>query len=51
MAGKVLAGSTPANMPIERPSTFELVVNRRAAEEMGLAIPASIEARADEVIE
>jgi|FEC22Drversion2_1045045.scaffolds.fasta_scaffold00409_11 putative tryptophan/tyrosine transport system substrate-binding protein len=51
MAGKVLAGSTPATMPIERPSIFELIVNRRAAEELGLAIPASIEARADEVIE
>jgi putative ABC transport system substrate-binding protein len=51
MAGKVLAGSKPANMPIERLSTFELVVNRRAAEALGLTIPASVEARADEAIE
>ena len=32
MAGKVLAGSTPATMPIERPSKFELILNRRTAE-------------------
>ena len=51
MAGKVLAGSTPADMPLERPSTFELIVNQRAAEALGLAIPASIQARASEVIE
>ncbi len=51
MAGKVLAGSTPADMPLERPATFELIVNRRGAEALGLAVPASIQARADEVIE
>jgi putative ABC transport system substrate-binding protein len=51
MAGKVLAGTAPANLPIERPSKFELVVNLKAAEALGLAIPAAIQVRADEVIE
>ena len=51
MAGKVLAGSTPATMPIERPSKFELILNRRTAEALDVTIPASVEARADEVIE
>jgi putative ABC transport system substrate-binding protein len=51
MAGKILAGATAATMPIERPSTYELVVNQRSAETMGVKIPASIQARADEVIE
>lgn len=51
MAGKVLSGTSPANLPIERPSTFELIVNLHAAEALGLAIPTSIQVRADEVIE
>ena len=51
MAGKILAGSIPADMPLERPSTFELIVNQRAADALGLAIPSSIQARASEVIE
>jgi len=51
MAGKVRGGASIATMPLERPSTFELVVNQRAAEAMGVKIPASIQARADEVID
>jgi putative ABC transport system substrate-binding protein len=51
LAGKILAGAQPANLPIERPTTFELIVNARAAEQLGVSIPASIQARADEVIE
>ena len=51
MAGKVLGGTPIANLPIERPSTYELVVNQRSAEALGVKIPASIQARADEVIE
>jgi putative ABC transport system substrate-binding protein len=51
LAGKILAGATAAATPIERPSTYELVVNQRSAEMMGVKLPASILARADEVIE
>jgi putative ABC transport system substrate-binding protein len=51
MAGKVLAGTMPANLPIERPSKFELIVNQRTAEALGVTIPASLAARADEIIE
>ena len=51
MAGKVLAGTAPANLPIERPIKFELVVNLKAAEALSITMPASIQVRADEVIE
>jgi putative ABC transport system substrate-binding protein len=51
MAGKVLGGSMAASLPIERPAKFELIVNQRAAEALGIALPPSIAARADEVIE
>jgi putative ABC transport system substrate-binding protein len=51
IAGKILAGAPVATTPIERPSTYELIVNQRSAEMMGVKIPASIQARADEVIE
>jgi putative ABC transport system substrate-binding protein len=51
LAGKILAGVQPATLPIERPTNLELIVNARAAEQLGVTIPASIQARADEVIE
>ncbi|HTR83354.1 MAG TPA: ABC transporter substrate-binding protein [Reyranella sp.] len=51
MAGKVLGGASVATMPIERPSTYEMVVNQRSAETMGIKIPASVQARADELVE
>ena len=51
IAGKVLAGTVPANLPLERPSTFELIVNQRTAADLGLTIPAVVTGRADALIE
>lgn len=51
MAGKVLAGTAPANLPLERPSTFELIVNQRTATDLGLKIPAIVTGLADAVMD
>jgi putative ABC transport system substrate-binding protein len=49
--GRILAGAKPADLPIQMPTRFELMINRKTANVLGLTVPLMLETQADEIIE